>query len=310
MDLPFAGTFDSDEASDVLWDLDEADDVVAAMTDLLVDFLEDNEEYVNEGASEAALAVACLIAARLSGIAPEADEEAHHWLGRNLFEVSEELRELAASAFTLALRYEDNHLNQFASQRQWHLLREHLEPYRRSLFGVPQRVPDLYEPDLSEGDWFVVDLFGPYGPVPDDAPYSTAVTALADTINTSPEWMEWWLPAGLQSLIVHARLERDGGAPAVGGIWNGLTRGRTTVRLEQDLLYLDVLDEDRLAADLAAGLQRVADRLGLGPLPSLSPAASSRSPRRVPRSSPRAERTSPPPPAPVRLNVVRASHQL
>ncbi|WP_460368348.1 DUF4259 domain-containing protein, partial [Actinocorallia lasiicapitis] len=275
MDLPFEGTFDSDAASDALWELAGADDVAAAMAERLEEFLEDNEEYVDGQAAESALAVAALVATRLSGLAPDADEEAHHWLARHLFEVSDDLRELAASGFALALRYEESDWSARISPPQWHRLVDHLAPYGRTLFGLPQLVPDPFEPDLSEGDWFLVDLTGPHGPVPDEASYSTAVAALADAINTSLSWMEWWLPAGLQSLVVHARLDERpllrNGAAVPTDLWTGLTRGRTTVRLEQPLRLHPTLNEHHLLTDLHTGLTRVAERLGLDTPPPLPP---------------------------------------
>ena len=98
----FEGPFDSDEASDAVAEIEERDDVAAAMAEVLRDFVQDSEEYAEEGCVEASLAITCLVAARISGIAP--DEEAFHWLDRNPFTVSDDLRELAAAAFAPATR--------------------------------------------------------------------------------------------------------------------------------------------------------------------------------------------------------------
>lgn len=67
----FEGPFDSDEASDAVAEIEERDDVAAAMAEVLRDFVQDSEEYAEEGCVEASLAITCLVAARISGIAPD-----------------------------------------------------------------------------------------------------------------------------------------------------------------------------------------------------------------------------------------------
>lgn len=45
----FEGPFDSDEASDAVAEIEERDDVAAAMAEVLRDFVQDSEEYAEEG---------------------------------------------------------------------------------------------------------------------------------------------------------------------------------------------------------------------------------------------------------------------
>ncbi|GAT71326.1 hypothetical protein PS9374_07017 [Planomonospora sphaerica] len=142
----FEGPFDSDEAADAIAELEESEDVAVVMTELLEEFVRDYADYAEEGQVEAALAVACLVAARISGIAP--DEAAHHWLDRNPFTVSDDLRRLAAAAFNLATRPDDNHLSEVRTA-EWPQFLEHLEPYRKALHGEPQEPAALFTPDFA-----------------------------------------------------------------------------------------------------------------------------------------------------------------
>ncbi|WP_405085007.1 DUF4259 domain-containing protein [Microbispora sp. NBC_01389] len=140
------GPFDSDETADAVAEIEESDDVAAAMTGLLGEFLRFHEE--DDDLAEAALAVACLVAARMSGIAP--DERAHHWLDRNPFAVTEDLRRLAAAAFACTTGPDGllAHL-----RPDWQDFLDHVEPYRKALAGEPQEVwIDFGHPHLLPGE--------------------------------------------------------------------------------------------------------------------------------------------------------------
>ncbi|MER6830157.1 DUF4259 domain-containing protein [Streptosporangium sp. NPDC000563] len=216
----FGEPFDSDDASDAIADLEGEDDVAAAMAEALDAFVRDNEEYVEEGAVEEALAFACLVAARISGIAP--DEAAHHWLDRIPFIVSESLRRPAVAAFALATRSRDNWLGEVRAG-DWQVFLEHLEPYRKALHGEPQDPPAPFVPDFSgqkrqwlQAYWSIGDRS-----LPHDAIYADVAERLVLAVNEASAWLAWWRPAGLQKLTVFGELKP-------GAYTERISRGRTT----------------------------------------------------------------------------------
>ncbi|WP_440097949.1 DUF4259 domain-containing protein [Streptosporangium sp. H16] len=216
----FEGPFDSDEGSDAIAELEGEDDVVATMAESLDEFLRENEEYAEEGAVDEALAFACLIAARISGIAP--DEAAHHWLDRNPFIVSDDLRRLAVAAFALATRSQDNWLSE-VRVRDWQVFLEYLEPYRKALHGEPQDPPVPFVPDFSRQgkQWLQMYWSLDDRGLPDDTAYADVAESLVLAINEAPAWLAWWRPAGLQELTVFGQL-------TPGAYTERISRGRTT----------------------------------------------------------------------------------
>jgi hypothetical protein len=255
------GPFDSDEASDRLSELEKSQDVAGAMAEAFTAFLAVNRDYVQEAWGEEVLAIACLVAARVSGIAP--DEEAHHWLDRNPFTVSPELRDLAAKAFDLATRKEDNHYGEDVDDDYWREFLDGLEPYRRSLSGEPQEPPSPFVPDFSGSpEWFVAHWATPYEGLEEDSAYARAAEALRRGVNASAAWLDWWRPAGLQELYVFCTL--DDGEPV-----ERISRGRATAEAWVDLGHTQHVPEEAVAADVRRVLAAVGDHLGLGPLPAL-----------------------------------------
>lgn len=245
-EAPFEGPFDSDEASEAIAALEiDEQDVAAAMFEALSEFLVNNEDFVEEGSGDEALAFACLIAARVSGIAP--DEAAHHWLDRNPFTVPGELRRVAAAAFTLATRTEDNSLSESTDPGYWSDFLTHLEPYRKALYGELQEVPAPFVPDYSE-PWFHAYL--DHGREPSE---------LTEAINDSPAWLEWWIPSGLQELTVYG--DHDPGEYGV-----RISRGRITA---EGWFKLDGTD----AEFLTHALSELGDYLGLGTIPPIEAVA-------------------------------------
>lgn len=216
----FEGPFDSDEAADAIAELEGVDDVAATMAESLDMFLRENEEYAEEGAVDEALAFACLIAARISGIAP--DETAHHWLDRTPFVVSDDLHRLAVAAFALATRSRDNWLGEVRAG-DWQVFLEHLEPYRKALHGEPQDPPAPFVPDFSgqkrrwlQAYWSIGDRS-----LPHDATYADVAERLVLAVNEASAWLAWWRPAELQKLTVFGEL-------TPGAYTERISRGRTT----------------------------------------------------------------------------------
>ncbi|WP_182881236.1 DUF4259 domain-containing protein [Microbispora sp. H10949] len=255
------GPFDSDEAADGVAAIEESHDVAAAMTGLLGEFvrfgeLDEGDELAD--AVDAALAVACLVAARMSGIAP--DEQAHHWLDRNPFDVTEDLRRLAAAAFALATR-PDGPLADLRSD--WEDFLAHVEPYRKALAGEPQEAPAPPVPDLSKG-WLWATWSHRNGSLPARSPYAMAAGRLVSALNETPAWTEWWRPSGLHELLVFGTL-------ATGPYAEQVSRGRLTAEAWIDFGHPHPLpDEDverEVAADLHRALAAAGRYLGLASLP-------------------------------------------
>jgi hypothetical protein len=259
------GPFDSDEAFVAIAELEEGDDIAAAMAEALDGFLRDNEDYAEEGDVDAALAVACLVAARISGIAP--DEAAHHWLDRNPFTVSDDLRRLAATAFRLATRSEDNHLSENrAGDRQEFL--DHLEPYRKALHGDPQEPPAPFVPQFShlqerwlQAFWSITDRS-----LPHDTTYANAAERLVLAVNEAPDWLTWWRPAGLQELIVFGEL-------VPGAYTERVSRGRITAEAWIGFGHSHEVSEEsvtqQVTDDIHKALAAAGRYLRLDPVPPL-----------------------------------------
>ncbi|MFB9676029.1 DUF4259 domain-containing protein [Streptosporangium vulgare] len=127
------GPFDNDGALDQLGDLDEVeakdmtDRLALAMREIL-----DDAEYVEGPEMSGAVAVACLVGARVIGTEP--DDAAARWLESNPFEPSTELRDLARATIDRATRPDDNELYELwedsGSLDRW---LASLAPYRQAL---------------------------------------------------------------------------------------------------------------------------------------------------------------------------------
>ncbi|MGS2640304.1 DUF4259 domain-containing protein [Streptosporangium sp. G12] len=261
----FEGPFDSDEASDAIAELEGKDDVAVTMAESLDTFVRENEEYAEEGAVDEALAFACLIAARISGIAP--DEAAHHWLDRTPFTVSDDLRRLAVAAFALATRSRDNWLGEVrAGDRQVFL--EHLEPYRKALHGEPQDPPVPFVPDFShqKKQWLWAYWSTDDRGLPDDTAYAEVAEHLVLAVNEAPAWLAWWRPAELQELTVFGQL-------TPGAYTERISRGRTTAEVWIDFGHsYEGLGESvtqQIFDDVHKALAAAGRHLGLDPVPSL-----------------------------------------
>ncbi|MEW9529618.1 DUF4259 domain-containing protein [Microbispora sp. NPDC049125] len=266
------GPFDSDEAADAVAELEDGEDVAAGMAEMLDDFVRENTDHVHEGDVEAALAVACLVAARISGIAP--DEAAHHWLDRNPFTPTDGLRGRAAAAFRLATRGEDNDLGEIRAG-DWEEFLDHLEPYRKALHGEPQEPPAPFVPDLSHREPWLRAFWSVAGrDLPHDVPYARAAERLVSAVNGASDWLGRWRPAGLRELTVFGRLVPGARAERI-------SRGRTTAEA-----WIDFGHPPEAAGDTAGGsvhasaarqaredlhgaLAAAGRRLGLGPVPPL-----------------------------------------
>ncbi|MBG0831547.1 DUF4259 domain-containing protein [Planomonospora sp. ID67723] len=261
----FEGPFDSDEAADAIAELEESDDIAAAMTEVLDEFVRDNEDYAEEGQVEAALAIACLVAARISGIAP--DEVAHHWLDRNPFTVSADLRRLAAVAFDLATRADDNYLSEVRAA-DWPEFLKHLAPYRKALHGEPQEPAAPFVADHShpgkqwlQAFWSITDRGLPHG-----SAYAQAAERLVRAVNESPQWLAWWRPAGLQELLIFGEL-------VPGACSERISRGRTTAEVWIGFGHSPEACGDsvvqQVADDVRTALNAAGRYLGLAAVPSL-----------------------------------------
>jgi hypothetical protein len=97
----YAGPFESDEADDELAEIAEADDPQEALTEFLRGF-DPAEAYLASDDVDGVVAVACLVAARLSG--QVLDEAAEGALEEIPFVVTEELRGLAAGVLDRVVR--------------------------------------------------------------------------------------------------------------------------------------------------------------------------------------------------------------
>ncbi|MEV4161458.1 DUF4259 domain-containing protein [Nonomuraea dietziae] len=262
----FEGPFDSDEASDAIADLEEQEDVAAAMAEALTEFLKDSQEYAEEGYVESSLAISCLIAARISGIAP--DEVAHHLLDRNRFTVDDRLRDLAAAAFALATRPQKNYLAECYDPEPWREFIAHLEPYRKALHGERQDLPEPFVPDYSDPQrpWLQVYWSHERGSLPRDSAYQRRSDHLVQAVNESGQWQAWWQRSGLQELILFGHL---GPGPRT----EQTSRGRTTAEAWFGFGHTYDLGDatpEQVVSDLRTGLSRSADHLRLGPLPELN----------------------------------------
>ncbi|GAA4513843.1 DUF4259 domain-containing protein [Nonomuraea ferruginea] len=261
----FEGPFDSDEAADAIAELEEGDDIAAAMTEVLDEFVRDSEDYAEEGQVEAALAIACLIAARVSGIAP--DEDAHHWLDRNPFTVSDDLRRLAAVAFNVATRADDNYLREVWAA-DWPVFLEHLEPYRKALFGEPQEPVAPFVVDFSRPGkhWLQVFWSTTDQSLPHDSAYADVAGHLVQAVNQAPDWLAWWRQAGLQELLVFGEL-------VPGAYSERISRGRTTAEVWIGFGHSPEVSRDsaiqQVADDVRTALSAAGRYLGLAPVPSL-----------------------------------------
>lgn len=261
----FEGPFDSDEGSDAIADLVGKDDAATTMAESLDTFVRENEEYAEEGAVDEALALACLIAARISGIAP--DEAAHHWLDRTPLTVSDDLRKLAVAAFSLATRSRDNWLMEVQAG-DWQAFLEHLEPYRKALHGEPQGPPVPFVPDFSDQrkQWlqayWSIDGRG----LPDDTAYAGVAGRLVLAVNEAPAWLAWWRPANLQELTVFGQL-------TPGAYAERISRGRTTAEAWIDFGHshegFEAPVTRQVSDDLRRALEATGRHLGLDPVPPL-----------------------------------------
>ncbi|SDH93641.1 protein of unknown function [Sinosporangium album] len=125
------GPFDNDGALDLLGELDGVDDVAAAVTRAMREML-DADDYIEGPDMSGAVAVACLVAARRSR-SPEAGN-ASTWLTANPFDVSDDLRKLAAETLERALRPDDNELyDLWAEAEALDIWTTRLQPYRTAL---------------------------------------------------------------------------------------------------------------------------------------------------------------------------------
>ncbi|WP_424534388.1 DUF4259 domain-containing protein [Sphaerisporangium viridialbum] len=262
----FEGPFDSDEASDAIANLEEQEDVAAAMAEALTEFLEDSQEYVEEGYVESSLAISCLVAAQISGIAP--DEVAHHWLDRNPFTLDDDLRDLAAAAFALATRPQENYLAETYDPQSWTEFIAHLEPYRKALHGERQDPPEPFVPNYSDPQrpWLRVYWSDDRGSLPRDSSYQRRSDQLVQAVNGSRQWRAWWQSSSLQELILFGDL---GPGPRT----ERTSRGRTTAEswFGFDHTYdLGDATPEQVVSDLRTGLSRIGDYLRLGPPPEFS----------------------------------------
>ncbi|ROO87151.1 uncharacterized protein DUF4259 [Actinocorallia herbida] len=99
--------FHSDLAADVVAELTESSDVHGDMLRVLAGFLEE-EDLLDAEIVEEALAVACLVGARVRGEAEH--EEAREWLAAARVTVTPELKGLAHAVFERGTRVGDNAL--------------------------------------------------------------------------------------------------------------------------------------------------------------------------------------------------------
>ncbi|MGS2641013.1 DUF4259 domain-containing protein [Streptosporangium sp. LJ11] len=101
------GPFDNDGALDSLADL-EGDRSTARRLAVAMREVLDEDGYVEGPEMSGAVAVACLVGARVIGTEPDA--VAARWLEHNPFEPSAELRDLARVTIDRATRPDDNEL--------------------------------------------------------------------------------------------------------------------------------------------------------------------------------------------------------
>ncbi|MFF3444160.1 DUF4259 domain-containing protein [Streptosporangium sp. NPDC002721] len=125
------GPFDNDGALDSLGELD-GDRETARLLTLAIREILDEDGYLEAPEMSGAVAVACLIGARVIGT--ESDPAATRWLENNPFEPSAELRDLARATLDRATRPDDNELYELwedsGSLDEWLAT---LAPYRRAL---------------------------------------------------------------------------------------------------------------------------------------------------------------------------------
>ncbi|MGJ6960663.1 DUF4259 domain-containing protein [Streptosporangium sp. G11] len=125
------GPFDNDGALDHLGNLDGAKGMADLLATAMREILDDGE-YVEGPEMSGAVAVACLVGARVIGAEPDA--VAARWLEHNPFEPSAELRDLARATIDRATRPDDNELYELwedsGSLDAWLTA---LTPYRRAL---------------------------------------------------------------------------------------------------------------------------------------------------------------------------------
>ena len=125
------GPFDNDGALDQLGDLDGGEETANRLTTVMREIL-DEDDYVEGPEMSGAVAVACLVGARVIGAEPDA--VAAQWLESNPFEPSTELRDLARATIDRATRPDDNELYELweesGSLDTWLTT---LTPYRQAL---------------------------------------------------------------------------------------------------------------------------------------------------------------------------------
>ncbi|WP_436758865.1 DUF4259 domain-containing protein [Streptosporangium sp. V21-05] len=127
------GPFDNDGALDRLDDLeDDKDTDLAGRLAVVMREILDQDDYVEGPEMSEAVAVACLVGARVIGTEP--DVAAARWLEGNPFEASTELRDLARDTVDRAARPGDNELYELwddsGSLDKWLAT---LVPYRQAL---------------------------------------------------------------------------------------------------------------------------------------------------------------------------------
>ncbi|MER5644311.1 DUF4259 domain-containing protein [Streptosporangium sp. NPDC002524] len=125
------GPFGNDGALDQLDDIEDHEDTAARLALVMREIL-DEDDYVEGPEMSGAVAVACLVGARVIGAEPDA--VAARWLESNPFEPSTELRDLARATIDRATRPDDNELYELwedaGSLDGWLAT---LTPYRQAL---------------------------------------------------------------------------------------------------------------------------------------------------------------------------------
>ncbi|MCC5574857.1 DUF4259 domain-containing protein [Microtetraspora sp. AC03309] len=125
------GPFDNDGALDALGHLGDVEDLPGGLASTMREILAE-EDYVDAPELSAAVAVACLIGARLVGSEP--DVNAARWLERHPFAVTAPLRDLAHATLDRAARPDDNELydlwEESGALTEW---LDRLAPYRQAL---------------------------------------------------------------------------------------------------------------------------------------------------------------------------------
>ncbi|MFI6323589.1 DUF4259 domain-containing protein [Nonomuraea sp. NPDC050556] len=125
------GPFGNDGALDALGDLDGAADLEEAMASAMREIL-DEPGYLESPELSGAIAVACLVGARILG--EERDSVAAKWLAANSFAATADLRQAALAVLDRATTKDDNEVYELwedaGAQDEWLAT---LVPYRQAL---------------------------------------------------------------------------------------------------------------------------------------------------------------------------------